>query len=192
MSEAVDEELIASVAREQVAQLAPQELPLFRAQSAAYFEDPQKALQGDRAGEDMLSFGPEVAFALLTPVILSVTSTVLGAVAEELAKTLGEESRGVVGDLVRRLFRRPPAGVQDERVAGERVERGSGWGAPTGGARAHRRAAGQGASVGLRAGAPAERPRGPGQPPGQFARGQPGPGIGASPRGGRDARGTGG
>ncbi len=113
MSEAVDEELIASVAREQVAQLAPQELPLFRAQSAAYFEDPQKALQGDRAGEDMLSFGPEVAFALLTPVILSVTSTVLGAVAEELAKTLGEESRGVVGDLVRRLFRRPPAGVQD-------------------------------------------------------------------------------
>ena len=119
MSEAVDEELIASVAREQVAQLAPQELPLFRAQSAAYFEDPQKALQGDRSAEDMLSFGPEVAFALITPVILSVTSTVLSAVAEELGRTLGEESRGVVGDLVRRLFRRPPAGVQDASGVGE-------------------------------------------------------------------------
>ena len=132
MSEAVDEELIASVAREQVAQLAPQELPLFRAQSAAYFEDPQKALQGDRSGEDMLSFGPEVAFALLTPVILSVTSTVLGAVAEELAKTLGEESRGVVGDLVRRLFRRPPAGVQEASGEGgmDRVERGRWVGRP--------------------------------------------------------------
>ncbi|HEX2324073.1 MAG TPA: hypothetical protein VHQ00_01675 [Chloroflexota bacterium] len=119
MSEAVDEELIASVAREQVAQLAPQELPLFRAQSAAYFEDPQKALQGDRSGEDMLSFGPEVAFALLTPVILSVTSTVLSAVAEELGRTLGEESRGVAGDLVRRLFRRPPTGAQDASGVGE-------------------------------------------------------------------------
>jgi hypothetical protein len=118
VSEAVDEELIASVAREQVAQLAPQELPLFRAQSAAYFEDPQKALQGDRSAEDMLSFGPEVAFALLTPVILSVTSTVLSAVAEELGRTLGEESRGVVGDLVRRLFRRPPAGAQDASGVG--------------------------------------------------------------------------
>jgi hypothetical protein len=111
VSEAVDEELIASVAREQVAQLAPQELPLFRAQSAAYFEDPQKALRGDRSEDDMLSFGPEVAFALLTPVILSVTSTALSAVAEELGKTLGEESRGIVGDLLRRLFRRPPAGA---------------------------------------------------------------------------------
>jgi hypothetical protein len=130
VSEAVDEELIASVAREQVAQLAPQELPLFRAQSAAYFEDPQKALQGDRSGEDMLSFGSEVAFALLTPVILSVTSTVLGAVAEELAKTLGEESRGVVGDLVRRLFRRPPAGAQDASGVGESGAAGETGGAP--------------------------------------------------------------
>ena len=155
MSKAVDEELIASVAREQVAQLAPQELPLFRAQSAAYFEDPQKALQGDRSGDDMLSFGPEVAFALLTPIILSVTSTVLSAVAEELGKTLGEESRGLVGDLVRRLFRRPPAETQE---TGGEGERSAGWGAPARGARAHRRAAGQGASVGLRAGAPAGRP----------------------------------
>jgi hypothetical protein len=119
VSEVVDEELIASVAREQVAQLAPQELPLFRAQSAAYFEDPQKALQGDRSGDDMLSFGPEVAFALLTPIILSVTSTVLSAVAEELGKTLGEESRGLVGDLVRRLFRRPPPGAQETGGEGQ-------------------------------------------------------------------------
>jgi hypothetical protein len=118
VSEAVDEELIASVAREQVAQLAPQELPLFRAQSAAYFEDPQKALRGDRSEDDVLSFGPEVAFALLTPVILSVTSTVLSAVAEELGKTLGEESRGIVGDLLRRLFRRPPAGAEEASGAG--------------------------------------------------------------------------
>jgi hypothetical protein len=132
VSEAVDEELIASVAREQVAQLAPQELPLFRAQSAAYFEDPQKALQGDRSAEDMLSFGPEVAFALLTPVILSVTSTVLSAVAEELGRTLGEESRGVVGDLVRRLFRRPPAGAQD--ASGVGVSGAAGAAGETGGA----------------------------------------------------------
>jgi hypothetical protein len=130
VSEAVDEELIASVAREQVAQLAPQELPLFRAQSAAYFEDPQKALQGDRSGDDMLSFGPEVAFALLTPIILSVTSTVLSAVAEELGKTLGEESRGLVGDLVRRLFRRPPAGAQDASAGGEGRPGGAGGALP--------------------------------------------------------------
>jgi hypothetical protein len=119
VSEAVDEELIASVAREQVAQLAPQELPLFRAQSAAYFEDPQKALRGDRSEDDMLSFGPEVAFALLTPVILSVTSTVLSALAEEVGKTVGEESRGIVGDLVRRLFRRPQAGAEEASGVGE-------------------------------------------------------------------------
>ena len=49
MNNAIDDELILGLARAQVAHLAPQELPLFRAQSAAYLKNPQQALLPDWA-----------------------------------------------------------------------------------------------------------------------------------------------
>ena len=102
----VDDELVAALARDQVAQLAPQELPLFRAQSAAYFADPGQAVQRRAPKEDMLAFGAAEVVTFLTPVVLEVTRAVLVYLAGEVQKAAKTESAGVVQDLVKRLFKR--------------------------------------------------------------------------------------
>ena len=47
MTETANDEVVVEVARELVAKTAPEELPLFRATSAAYLEDPQKVLRAE-------------------------------------------------------------------------------------------------------------------------------------------------
>jgi hypothetical protein len=102
----VDDQLIAGLARDQIAQMAPQELPLFRAQSQAYFSDPTKALQRRKPKEDMLGFGAEAAVTFLTPVVLEVTRSVIVYLVAEVEKTAKTESAGVVHNLVRQLFKK--------------------------------------------------------------------------------------
>jgi hypothetical protein len=65
-----DDELVALLARAAVERAAPEELPLFRATSSAYFEDPG-ALERQASKDDMLGFGPGAVVVLLTPVALT-------------------------------------------------------------------------------------------------------------------------
>jgi len=65
-------QLVADLARDMVAEIAPQELPTFRAQSEAYFKDPERALKGQAGKDDMLGFGVGAAVTFLTPVVLAV------------------------------------------------------------------------------------------------------------------------
>ena len=73
---AADDALVADLARAVVEQTAPEELPLFRATSEAYFDDPDVA-ERSGCGDEMLGFGVDAALVLVTPVALSVARDVV-------------------------------------------------------------------------------------------------------------------
>ena len=113
MTESAENDIVADVARGLVAQTAPQELPLFRATSEAYFEDPQKVLEQKRGKDEMLGFGVEIAM-FVAPVALEVAKAVVKFVADELRKSTQKEASGLIEERVHRLFHRGDAGGDPE------------------------------------------------------------------------------
>jgi hypothetical protein len=95
-----DEQLTTYLARHAVREIAPQEMPLFRANAEAYFKDPQRALAGSRSGDDMLGFGGGVEVVLLTPVALAVAREVARFVLGEFAKVVAKEAVGQAREVV--------------------------------------------------------------------------------------------
>ena len=102
-----EDQLAAELARKVVARTAPQELPMFRATSVAYFKDPDQAFKG-KPKEEMLGFGVET-IAFLTPYALAIAKPVIRLLTDELAKNLKERSSEVIAKWIRRMF-----GKQDE------------------------------------------------------------------------------
>lgn len=80
----VTAQVTAQVARDFIAQLAPHELPLFRATSAAFFKDPRQVLDRPKGKDDMLGFGEGQEVNLITPAVLATVSAVVAFVAAEL------------------------------------------------------------------------------------------------------------
>ena len=64
--------LVTEVARDVLAEIAPQEVPIFAAASRAYFADPASALEQSRSKENILGFGTEAAAVLFTPAVLII------------------------------------------------------------------------------------------------------------------------
>lgn len=106
MTNAENNQLIADVARDIIAQTAPQELPLFRATSAAYFKHPDKVLKDQTSKDEMLGFGPDEAVALLTPYVLLVMTEAVTFIVNEVKKSVTDESAAVISDLVKKQFKR--------------------------------------------------------------------------------------
>lgn len=104
MTEKVDNEIISEAARTVVAVMAPQELPLFRANSEAYFKNPEKALQNRSGKDEMLGFGVGEVIAFLTPVVLAVISDVAAYLYEEVKKAAQAESAGWINATVGSMF----------------------------------------------------------------------------------------
>jgi hypothetical protein len=115
-----EDELVAALARRAVAQAAPAELPLFRATSAAYFEDPDRALSGTRGSDDTLGFGPEIAAVLVTPVALDVARRVVAFVLDHVRATAEKEAGEAVDDATSRLLHHIGVG-DDEKPTAEEV-----------------------------------------------------------------------
>jgi hypothetical protein len=106
MSEpAVDDRLVAELARSAVSRAAPEELPLFRATSDAYFENPE-AVAAKGSGDEMLGFGVGDALVLVTPVALAVSRDVLTFVLEQLRSQAREHGKEAIDRLVSRLLDR--------------------------------------------------------------------------------------
>lgn len=106
MTEQVPDAVVADAAREIVARAAPQELPLFRATSEAYFADPEKALAERQPKDEMLGFGIEAAALLLTPVIIDVVRRVAVALVNSAGDAVEKEGSEAVGGFVHKLFHR--------------------------------------------------------------------------------------
>ena len=105
MSAAESDALVAALARAAVEKAAPEELPLFRATSEAYFENPQ-ALEQKRGKDEMLGFGVDAALLLVTPVALQVARDVIGFLGEQLRERAREQGEGAIDRVIARLVNR--------------------------------------------------------------------------------------
>src|SRR6266566_9892076 len=96
--------LVAERAYAVVAQIAPEELPLFPAISTAYFKDPRQALKYDAEGkDDMLGFGVAETVSLLTPTVLVVMNEVIMLLTTGVAKSFEEESTNFISEQFKKL-----------------------------------------------------------------------------------------
>ena len=124
---AVDDTLVADLARVAVERTAPEELPLFRPTSEAFFEDPDAVPR--RGGRDeLLGFGVEAAVVLVTPVALSVARDVARFVADQLRSRLAHEGEGAVQRALDRVFKREatpeaPTAAGSPELSDEELER---------------------------------------------------------------------
>jgi hypothetical protein len=99
-------DVVREIGRDVIAEIAPQELPLYRANSEAFLEQSRRRRSQPGAGkDDLLGFGSGEAVAFLTPAVLAVLIEVVSYLAAEAKKTFKEEGAGVVNDTVRRLFK---------------------------------------------------------------------------------------
>ncbi len=102
----IDDSVIVGLARDVCLQVAPQEMPLFRANSALYLKDPERAVRGIRSGDDLLGFGTGAEVLLLTPIIMGVVTEVVKFLANEVAKAAGREGAALIDQQVRHFFTR--------------------------------------------------------------------------------------
>jgi hypothetical protein len=123
MGNATDATLVVEVARDLVSQIAPQELPLFSAASAAYYENPEAALKNIRSRDDFLGFGVDSLGALLTPVVLVVLSEVIGFLIDVAKKATEDGLAKEIPELVRAMFKRFRTSERDQPpvLTGEQV-----------------------------------------------------------------------
>jgi len=111
MADQTESDLIAEMSRDVVSQVAPDELPLFRMNSTAYFKNPKKALEATQAKDDTLGFGIEAVVPLLTPIVIAVVSEVITHLEQSLSTHLASGAEGVVGGGLRSVFKRGGKGT---------------------------------------------------------------------------------
>jgi hypothetical protein len=118
MTNTDQQQLVENVARQIIVQTAPEELPLFRATSKAYFKNPAQVLKEQQSEDELLGFGAGEAVTLLTPYVLVIMTEVVKFVTDEVQKALADESANVISDLVKKLFKRLPT---EEKLSAEQL-----------------------------------------------------------------------
>jgi hypothetical protein len=112
VSQAVDQDVVRSLAWAIVRRVAPAEEVTFEFQADAYFADPQRALSGDQAGGDRLGSGltdiVEVAVPVLTPVALAVATELVTRVVRERVEPGLKRAGRAISDAAGRLLGREP------------------------------------------------------------------------------------
>lgn len=106
MTDTENNQLIADVARDIVAQIEPTELPLFRSICAQYFKRQDEAFKNQSGSDNLLGFGPGVMVPLLTPAVLAVMTQVVTFLAVEIRQSLAEAGAGFINEQVRRMFKK--------------------------------------------------------------------------------------
>jgi hypothetical protein len=102
-----DDDLIISVAHDLVARTAPQELPLFRATSAAYLTDPERVLRAKPQKDEVLGFGLEGVVVFLTPAALEIAKAVVSFLAAQVRGAVAKEASDTIAQHVHDLFHPP-------------------------------------------------------------------------------------
>jgi hypothetical protein len=106
MPDSMYNQLVSEVTRDVITQMAPQEVPLVRATSEAYFKNPEKVLATHTGKDEMLGFGTGEVVTLLTPVVLAVTTEVVTFLGEEIKKSVKDEGASFVNVSVKALFKK--------------------------------------------------------------------------------------
>ena len=100
MQQTTQQQATTNLAQMVIEQLAPQELPLFRAVSEAFFQNPDAAMRSQAGIDEMLGFGVGEATLFLTPTVL-IAAQKLVEFAMEAAK---EPIKQGIGDLITRML----------------------------------------------------------------------------------------
>jgi hypothetical protein len=111
--------LMNEVARDILADIAPQELPIFPAVSKAYFADPAIALNKLRSRDTALGLGIESLAILLTPIVLHILTEAFQILMEAAKKAVTDGLAKEIPDAMKMMLKRfrgsgpsvpPPAG----------------------------------------------------------------------------------
>ena len=105
MEKAADATLVSDIARDVLAELAPQEMPIFEAASRAYFADPAAALKQSRSKDSALGFGVE-SVVFLTPVVLQVLSEVCEFLRQVAGKAVEAGLAEEIPQIIKKMFRK--------------------------------------------------------------------------------------
>jgi len=100
MQQITQQQATTNLARMVIEQLAPQELPLFRTTSEAFFQNPDAAMRSQAGKDELLGFGMAEAVTYLSPVTLIVAQQVV-EFAMEPAKDSIQQG---IGGLIARIF----------------------------------------------------------------------------------------
>ena len=106
MADTPQSQLVEEIARDLVGQIAPHELPLFRATSAAYFRRSARSLKTQGARDEMLGFGTDTAVTFLTPIVPAVTNEVVEFVAASVKTSAAADSGNLAVAQAKRTFRK--------------------------------------------------------------------------------------
>jgi hypothetical protein len=106
MPNTADAALVTDVARDVLAEIAPDELPIFAAASRAYAADPAAALRGLGDKDDVLGFGLEALAAAATPVVLIVVTEVFQFLTGVATKAATDGLTQGISETVRAMFKR--------------------------------------------------------------------------------------
>jgi len=99
------QQLTVTIVNSFIAQYAPDEMLLLPDIAETFQRDPRVFRKGQKEKEDLLGFGPADLSTLLTPIVLLITSAVLGALAEKSAKTFVDQ----VAKILTKIFARSHA-----------------------------------------------------------------------------------
>jgi hypothetical protein len=99
----MDEQAARTLAQAVVADLAPQELPLFGPISRAWFANPDRVRDGP-ATDDTLGFGVAEAATILTPVILAVATRVVAVLAEDFSQSMINITANEIAERIKNLL----------------------------------------------------------------------------------------
>jgi hypothetical protein len=98
--------LLTDIARDLLAEIAPQEVPIFPAVSRAYFADPAEALKSLRPKDRALGFGVDSLSILMTPIVLHVLSEIFDVLTEAAKKAVAAGLAKEVPEAIKAMFRR--------------------------------------------------------------------------------------
>jgi hypothetical protein len=108
-----EQELIAAIARDAIADLSPSELPLFPAVQRAYFQRGGTAGAVSNEGEAYLGFGLGAEVVALAPAALAVATSVFSFAATQIGEAAKKERTAVISEQMRSLFKRFHTGKAD-------------------------------------------------------------------------------
>jgi hypothetical protein len=115
--------LVEELAKQALAEVAPEELAIFDETADEYHRDPSGVFASGR--DEAVGFGLDLA--LLTPYLLAMSGAVLSYLANTVAKAAKRESEPLIAEWIHRLFRRKhgqqdPDGHGTEKPAVEEPE----------------------------------------------------------------------
>jgi hypothetical protein len=123
MTSATNTALVSEIARDLLAELAPQEMPIFPAASRAYFADPAAALKQYRSRDSALGFGVDPLMVFLTPLVLQVSSEVFEFLTDVAKKAVEAGLAKEIPEIIKGMFRKlrsesdPPSVLTRDQIA---------------------------------------------------------------------------